>query len=250
MTTSNEGCIIVFGATGGVGSALAEQLHQSGKKVFLAGRNIQKLDELSARLQAPTANVDATSPESFEKAVDLAKSEFSSVSGIANCIGTVFLKPVSLTSNEAFWEVIQANLGSSFAILKAGMKAMKANGGSMVFFSTAATRIGMPNHEAIAAAKGGIEGMALSAAASCASRGIRINVIAPGLVQTEMTRSIWDNETNAKVSKEMHALGRFGKAEEIASAAEFLLAPENSWITGQVIGVDGGLGTLMPRRKA
>lgn len=249
MAGSEVGCTVVFGATGGIGTALAERLHNNGKKIFLAGRDSKKLEALAGRLDAPSSVIDANEPDSFALAIESAQAKFSDVRGIANCIGSVYLKPATLTSEEDFWQVMRTNLGSSFAILKGGVKVMKSGGGSIVFFSTAATQIGMPNHEAIAAAKGAIEGLALSAAASSASRGIRVNVIAPGLVQTEMTRSIWDNETNAKVSQGMHALGRFGKPEELAAMAAFLLDPANSWITGQVIGVDGGLGSLMSRRK-
>lgn len=119
----------------------------------------------------------------------------------------------------------------------------------MVLISSAAARIGITNHEAIAAAKGAIEGLARSAAASYGHQQVRVNVVAPGLVRSEMTRSIWDNETAAAASVAMHALGRLGEPGEIASFIAWLLNPENSWITGQVIGIDGGLATLTPRQR-
>ena len=100
------------------------------------------------------------------------------------------------------------------------------------------------NHEAIAAAKAGVIGLMQSAAASYASRGIRINAVAPGLVKTEMTRRIWSSEKSASVSRSMHALGRLGEPKDVASLIVWLLQPENDWVTGQVFGVDGGLGTL------
>jgi 3-oxoacyl-[acyl-carrier protein] reductase len=119
-----------------------------------------------------------------------------------------------------------------------------------VLVSTAATRVGLANHEAIAAAKGGIEGLVRAAAATYASAGIRINAIAPGLVKTPMTQRLWEDPQIAQASVQMHALGRLGEPGDIARAIAFLVDPANSWITGQVLGVDGGLGSIVPRRRA
>lgn len=145
--------------------------------------------------------------------------------------------------------VLQANLYSSFATIRGAANAMRDTAGSVVLVSTAAARIGIPNHEAIAAAKAGVEGLARSAAASYASKGIRVNVVAPGLVKSEMSRSIWANESAAAASVEMHALGRLGEPQDIASMIVWLLNPANDWITGQVIGIDGGLGSVLPRQR-
>ncbi|MEP7216365.1 MAG: SDR family oxidoreductase, partial [Anaerolineaceae bacterium] len=122
-----------------------------------------------------------------------------------------------------------------------------AGGGSIVLMSSAAARIGIANHEAIAAAKAGVAGLALSAAATYAPRGVRINVVAPGLVRTPLSARIVDNAASLKVSESMHALGRIGEADDVASLIEYLLAPAQRWVTGQVFGVDGGLGTLRTR---
>jgi NAD(P)-dependent dehydrogenase (short-subunit alcohol dehydrogenase family) len=127
---------------------------------------------------------------------------------------------------------------------------LRAQGGSVVLVSTAATRVGLANHEAIAAAKGGIEGLVRAAAATYASAGIRINAIAPGLVKTPMTQRLWEDPQIAQASVQMHALGRLGEPGDIARAIAFLVDPANSWITGQVLGVDGGLGSIVPRRRA
>ena len=109
--------------------------------------------------------------------------------------------------------------------------------------------LGIANHEAIAAAKAGIEGLARSAAATYAGANIRFNVVSPGLVKTKLTKRIWEAPAMASASAELHALGRLGEPEQIASMIEWLIEPENHWITGQVIGVDGGLATVQPRRK-
>ena len=116
-----------------------------------------------------------------------------------------------------------------------------------MLLSTAAARIGLANHEAISAAKAGIEGLALAAAASYASKGIRVNCVAPGMTRTSLTAKLLQNEMMAKASAGMHALGRIGEPNDIASAIDWLLDPEQSWVTGQVIGVDGGLSRIRSR---
>ena len=124
---------------------------------------------------------------------------------------------------------------------------MWSGGGSIVLCATAAARTGLANHEAIAAAKGGVMGLALSAAATYAGRNIRVNCVAPGLVDTPLATRITSNEAALKASASLHALGRIGRAEDVASGIALLLDPENSWVTGQVIGIDGGLGTVRAR---
>lgn len=161
----------------------------------------------------------------------------------------MLLKPAHATSDDDWAETLQVNAFSSFAIIREAAAAMRSTGGSIVLFSSAAVRIGLPNHEAIAAAKGAVEGLVRSAAATYAARGIRVNAIAPGLVRSEMTRRIWENDSSAAASVAMHALGRLGEPSDIARLAAWLMDPDNSWTTGQVIGVDGGLSSVLARRK-
>jgi NAD(P)-dependent dehydrogenase (short-subunit alcohol dehydrogenase family) len=174
------------------------------------------------------------------------------VDGVANCIGSVLLKPAHMTSDAEFAAVLNTNLTTSFTILRAAVRAMgknaaPASGGSVVLCASAVARTGLANHEAIAAAKAGVTGLALSAAASYAPQGIRVNVVAPGLTRTPMTARITGNEAALKASQAMHALGRVGEPAEVARAIAFLLDPASSWITGQTLGVDGGLGSVRPR---
>ncbi len=127
---------------------------------------------------------------------------------------------------------------------------MMRSGGSIVLVSSAAARVGLANHEAIAAAKAGVIGLVLAAAASYAARGIRVNGVAPGLVRTPLTARLTGSDGALKESNAMHALGRVGEPEEVASALAWLLDPEQSWVTGQILGIDGGLATVRPRASA
>jgi NAD(P)-dependent dehydrogenase (short-subunit alcohol dehydrogenase family) len=240
---------IIFGATGAVGSALVQRLVDRGGRVLLAGRSVERLQTLGERLDAPTARVEAGDSASIRRAFEHAAELFGNVDAIANCMGNLLLKPAHSTTDEEWDEVLAVNLSSSFHIVREAGRAMRRSGGSIVLASSAAARIGMPNHEAIAAAKAGIQGLARSAAATYAGRGIRVNVVAPGLVRSEMTRSIWENEAQAQASLGMHALGRLGEADDVAACVAWLLDSESDWITGQIIGVDGGLSRVLPRRR-
>ena len=124
-----------------------------------------------------------------------------------------------------------------------------SGGGAIVLVSTAVARLGLANHEAIAAAKGGVEALTRSAAATYASAGIRVNAVAPGLVKSAMTRRLWEDRAAAEMSVQMHALGRLGEPGDVARVIQLLMDPQNDWITGQVIAIDGGLGSVLPRRR-
>ena len=238
---------VVFGAYAGVGSALCRRLDKKGAKLLLAGRDEARLASLAAELGAQTFPVDATNLRQVESCVKQASELYGGVTGVANCVGSLLLKPAHLLSEEEWDATITTNLKSAFAVVRAATAAMAQQGGSIVLLSTAAARIGLVNHEAISAAKAGIEGLALAAAATYASKGIRVNCVAPGMTRTPLTAKLLQNEMMAKASAGMHALGRIGEANDIASAIEWLLDPEQSWVTGQVIGVDGGLSRIRSR---
>ena len=235
--------VFLIGATGGIGSALARRLTAKGVEVVLAGRNEEKLALLALELGARQISVNAADFDALGQAV----ADAGPIEALVNCAGSLLLKPAHLTTEREFRETIELNLTTAFAAVRAGAKAMMNTGGSIVLCATAAARAGMPNHEAIAAAKGGVLGLTMAAAASYANRNIRVNCVAPGLVDTPLTARITTNEASLKVSQAMHALGRIGKPEDVASAIAWLIDPENSWVTGQVLGVDGGLSTVRPR---
>lgn len=230
---------VVAAGYGGIGGALARRLAQRGHELLLLGRNGIRLAALCAEIGAQSAVVDLTQLEPVEAAV----TAFGPIDGIVNCAGSILLKPAHITSEAEFQQTLDTNLKTAFVTLRAGVKNMPG-GGSVVLISTAAARIGYANHEAIAAAKAGVMGLGLSAAATYASRNIRVNCVAPGLVDTPLASRITGNEAALKASSAMHALGRIGQPEDVASMIEFLLDPANAWVTGQVFGIDGGLGTL------
>lgn len=243
---SDPGAFVVIGAAGGIGSAVTRRLAAHGHRVLAAGRSADRLEALAAQTGAKPFVLDATRPSEVHASLAAALDQFGRLDGVANCVGSLLLKPAHLTSEEEFASTLATNLGSAFAVVQAAARLMK-HGGSVVLVSSAAARLGLPYHEAIAAAKAGIIGLVLSAAATYASQGLRINCVAPGLVDTPLTARITGNAQAAKASIAMHALGRFGSPDEVASAIAWFLAAEQSWVTGQVLGVDGGLASARAR---
>jgi len=239
--------VLVIGAAGGIGSALVRRLVASGAQVFLAGRDAARLGALSAELGLPGATLDAADPDAVDALADRAAAELGGLDGLANCVGSLILKPAHLTSTADWQATLATNLSSAFGCVRAAGRLMKSGGGSVVLVSSAAARVGLANHEAIAAAKAGIIGLTLSAAATYARQGIRFNAVAPGLVRTPLTKGLVASELAEKASIGMHPLGRLGEPEEVAGAILWLLDPAQSWITGQVLGVDGGLANVKGR---
>jgi NAD(P)-dependent dehydrogenase (short-subunit alcohol dehydrogenase family) len=238
---------IIFGASGGVGSTLTRRLRSRGAEVVAAGRNKERIEDLASDTGAIPSIVDATRAEDVERCVSEAAERLGSIDGIVNCVGSVLLKPAHITTDAEWDGAIATNLTSSFYVVRSGVKRLTGNGGSIVLVSTAAARTGLANHEAIAAAKAGVIGLMQSAAASYGARNIRVNCVAPGMVDTPATEKITSSERALKASTAMHALGRIGKPEDVTSMIGWLLDPANDWVTGQVFGIDGGLGTIRTR---
>lgn len=238
---------LVFGATGGIGESLCRRLAACGARITLAGRNAEKLQLLADELRASACPLNATRFDEVEACVEHAIQLHGRLDGVANCVGSLLLKPAHSTSEAEWLSIVATNLTSAFAVVRAGAKAMTNSGGSIVLVSSAAARIGLANHEAIASAKAGVIGLTLSAAATYGPRHIRVNCVAPGLVRTRMTARLTANEVSLKASTAMHPMGRIGEPEDVAAAIEWLLNPQQSWVTGQVLGIDGGLGSVRPR---
>lgn len=227
---------LVIAASSSLGQAVTEALKAQGDSVFTTARDKTKMN--------PDLLLDATDFNAVDEAFRLA----GTIDGVVNCSGSLLLKPAHTTSKEQYQSVIDSSLTTSFATVHAAGTYMK-KGGSVVLIASAAALVGLANHEAIAAAKAGIIGLAQSAAATYATINLRINVIAPGMIDSPLTTALIKNEALYQASKSMHALGRIGKPEDIARAVLFLLNPQNSWITGQVLAVDGGLSRVRPKIK-
>ena len=234
----------VFGATGGIGSELAHRLVKSGWKLAIIARSPDKLQRLAEETGALSLRADLTVSAEVDATVSRILETYGHLDGVAHCVGSLLLKPAHLTGDADWAATIAANLTSAFYVLRAAAKALQGQGGSIVLVSSAAASIGLTNHEAIAAAKGGVAALAISAAATYAPKGIRVNCVAPGLVRTPLTARITQSEAALRASRSMHPLGRIGEPADVAAAIEFLLSPASSWITGQVIGIDGGLASL------
>jgi len=239
--------VLIVGGTGGIGSAVARIIVASGGRVFIAGRDSVRLEMLGGELGMPVGQVDATDIEAVDACADQAAEMLGGLTGIANCVGSILLKPAHLTSPGEWQATLAQNLTSGFGCVRAAGRLLKADGGSVVLVSSAAARIGLANHEAIAAAKAGLEGLVRSAAATYAKQRIRFNAVAPGLVRTPLTRGLVSTELAEKASLAMHPLGRLGEPGDVARAITFLLDPAQDWITGQVLGVDGGLADVKAR---
>jgi NAD(P)-dependent dehydrogenase (short-subunit alcohol dehydrogenase family) len=242
---------VILGGSGGIGSAVVRKLVTDGATVALAARNEERLQQLADELGGTTVeSLDATSTGEVETFVKSVAEANGGVDGIVNCVGSILLKAAHQTKEEEWRHTIAANLDSAFATVRAGAKVMGRSGGSIVLMSSSAAQVGLPSHEAIAAAKAGVIGLARSAAATYAGKGIRVNAVAPGLVDTPMSAAITGNEMILKASTAMHPLGRIGKPEEVATVITWLLSDAASWVTGQVIGIDGGLASVRGKASA
>jgi NAD(P)-dependent dehydrogenase (short-subunit alcohol dehydrogenase family) len=233
---------IIIGLSG-IGGALARQLSKAGHNLHLIGRDEAKVTSFAAELGATFSVADVLDAEALERAVRAAGPV---VDGLAYCVGSINLKPAHRTSDADVLNDFQLNALGALRAAKAALPALKASTlatSSLVFFSTVAVAQGFASHAAVAMAKGAVEGLTRTLAAEWAPK-IRVNAIAPSLTRTPLAAFMTDNNAAAQAIAAMHPLQRLGEASEIAALAAFLLSDQAGWITGQVIGVDGGRSTL------
>lgn len=231
--------VLIFGATGGVGSALARRLAAEGVPVHLAARNQAKLAVLAAELGgAPSTVCDVLDGGAVSAAV-AAASVGGGLAGLAFCVGSIVLKPFKRATAADFRQAFELNALAAALAVQAAEAPLRAGNGAVVLFSTVAAGNGFPNHTVIAAAKGALEALTRSLAADLAPD-VRVNCIAPSLTMTPLAQPLTANEAMAKAIAAMHPLPRLGQPDDLAATAAFLLGPSAGWITGQVIAVDGG----------
>jgi NAD(P)-dependent dehydrogenase (short-subunit alcohol dehydrogenase family) len=234
---------IIIGGTGGIGAAIARRLHSTGHSLHLIARDEAKLAALASELNATFAVADVQDRSSLEAAIIAAGS---AVDGLCYAAGTINLKPVHRLTDADALRDFEINALGAFRAVQAALPALKVSAqttASVLFFSTVAVGQGFASHASVAMAKGAIEGLTRSLAAELAPK-IRVNAIAPSLIKTPLANFITQNEPTAQAIAALHPLQRLGESGDIAALAALLLSNEAGWITGQVIGVDGGRSTL------
>ena len=230
---------LIVGATGSIGSNLSEQLYFSGNKVHLVGRDENQLKILSEKLNSQYTVTDVLDDGFVEKI----KSDISDIKGLAYCVGSIDLKPLKNTTENDFNKCMKLNFYSAVDLIKGFQDNLKQNSGSIVLFSTVAAQRGFTNHSIIASTKAAIEGLTVSLAAEFAPN-IRVNSVALSLSNSKIANPILKNSAIAQGIAKAHPLKRLGEGKDGAALAKFLLTEESSWVTGQIIAVDGGRSKL------
>lgn len=227
--------LLIIGASSGIGASIAEKAVSEGYHVISASRNTPAI----ANLEHHTIDITAEDidwsfiPERLD--------------GLVYAPGTINLKPFHRFKLEDFQHDLDVNVLGAIKILQASFKALKnAESASVVLFSTVAAKLGMNFHASIATSKAAIEGLARTVAAEWSTHQIRVNVLAPSLTDTPLAGRILSTDEKKEASNKRHPIGRYGEANDLANSAMFLLSSQSSWITGQTIGVDGGVGSLKP----
>ncbi|MFG6416308.1 SDR family NAD(P)-dependent oxidoreductase [Roseateles sp. DC23W] len=237
--------VLVTGARGGIGRALCAQLHAQGWQVAAVGRHASGLADVTAALHI---QADTTTPEGAADALRQCRETLGVPSRLAHCVGSTLIAPLHRSRAEQVRDVLRVNLESALFTLGAWVEALRepARPGAAVLVSSVVAGIGVANHEAIAAAKGGIEALVRSAAATYAPQGLRVNAVAPGMTDTPMTAIMLKQPAMREGAGKQYPLGGVQTAEQVAGVIAWLLSDAADRLTGQVLPVDGGFTRIRP----
>ncbi len=225
--------ILFIGGSYGIGLEAAKLLAKDNN-LIIASRSSEQLKDLDVTHLSFDASKDDIKDLELPESID----------ALVYFPGSINLKPFKMLSPESFQEEMNLNFFSLVKVVQGLLpKLKKSEQASLVFFSTVAVKVGMPFHTSIAAAKGAIEGFAKSLAAEYAPS-FRVNVISPSLTDTQLSEKLLSNDSKREKMGDRHPLKRVGTPEDIANAVDFLISEKSSWMTGQIIGIDGGLSTI------
>lgn len=234
---------IITGGGSGIGKAIAKAFVHEGAKVAIAGRDSKKLDRAASEIgpDCLAVNADVSNVGSVEKLVSATLDRFKRINILVNNAAVLLPGTAESLSDEDFDQTFAINVKGLWLLSRAVLPQMRAaGGGSIVNIGSVLSMVGARNRVAYSASKGAVMAMTKAMALDHAAENIRVNCIAPGIVETEMVARFSTDDNARKQRVALHPMGRFGQPQEVANAAVFLASDESGWTTGSVLTIDGG----------
>ena len=238
--------VLVIGATGGIGTMVVKKIISEGGTVIAFSRNHEKLDLLKSELGEKLIPFvgDATKSTDLSKVTEFIENTYSNLDSVIHSVGSIVLRSIPALSEEQFKDCLEVNLVSPFNTIKSTLPLfLKNKKGSYVFTSSVAAKLGLLNHEAISAAKGGLEALVRSCSMTYAKKNIRFNTVAMGLIDTPLANFLTKSEVSLNASINMHPMNRIGKPEDVVEGILYLASDDSSWVTGAILPIDGGMSS-------